>query len=270
VTRRRPLVTLTTDFGPGPYVPQLKGILLGICPDATLVDLAHDIPPQDLVRAAWLLQDVVGAFPPGTVHLVVVDPGVGTRRRALAVRTGTSAPGQYFVGPDNGVLGAFTEGAELRVLENPAYRRASVSPVFHGRDLFAPAAAHLAAGAPFQTLGPRLDDPLVLALPQPVAGPDEVAGEIVFADAFGNLVTNITAAHLPPAAPELLRVELGAVRIDGLVRTYGDAAPGALVALVGSAGRLEIAVREGNAREWLQLAAPRGVPVRVSVRRPMG
>ena len=263
-----PIITLTTDFGPGRYVAQMKGVLLSLCPGATIVDVAHDVPPQDLVNAAILLEDVVRTFPAGTIHLVVVDPGVGTRRRALVAEAGPAAPGQRFVGPDNGVFGAFLAGGQTRLLENRQYMRATVSPVFHGRDVFAPAAATLANGAALDTFGPAVEDPLVLQVPRPAAKDGAVTGEVLYADKFGNIVTNIGAGALPEGGEDGHRVEIGWARIDGLSGTYADVRVGEMLALIGSSGRLEIAVREGSAAERLGLKQLRGTAVKVHAARP--
>lgn len=265
----RPIITLTTDFGPGRYVAQMRGVLLSMCRDATIVDIAHDVPPQDLVNAAYLLRDVAPTFPEGTIHVVVVDPGVGTKRRGVVLAAGARAPGQYFVGPDNGVFGEFADGGRMHLLSDANYMRPSVSPVFHGRDVFSPAAAHLANGVPIESFGERVADPLTLLLPPAQRAADgAVKGEVLYADKFGNIVTNIEAADLPNAGDFGLRVEIGWARLEKLSSTYADVRVGEMVALFGSSGRLEIAVREGSAAERLQLKHVRGTPVKVHVARP--
>lgn len=264
----RPVITLTTDFGFGRYVAQIKGVLLSLCPDAQIVDVDHEVPPQDLVNAAYLLRDVVPTFPKGTIHLVVVDPGVGTKRRGVALAAGPSAEGHFFVGPDNGLFGSFAEGGRMHLLEEPKYRRATVSQVFHGRDVFSPAAAHLANGVPLDAFGGRVHDPMQLALPAPRVVADGVVGEVLYADRFGNIVTSIDGTQLPDPGEYGLRVEIGWARLDRLCGTYADVGVGEMVALVGSSGRLEIAVREGSAAERLQLKGLRGTPVKVHVARP--
>lgn len=264
----RPIITLTTDFGYGRYVAQMKGVLLSVCRDATIVDVAHNVPPQDLVSAAYLLRDVVPTFPAGTIHVVVVDPGVGTKRRGVALAAGPAAFGQYFVGPDNGVFGEYAQGGRMHLLSSPKFMLPTISQVFHGRDVFSPAAAHLANGTPIDAFGARVDDPVLVDMPVVRREADATLGEVLYADKFGNIVTNIEAADLPKAGEEGLGVEVGWARLDGLVRTYGDVRLGEMLALVGSSGRLEIAVREGSAAERLQLKAIRGTPVKVSVKRP--
>jgi len=264
----RPVITLTTDFGAGRYVAQMKGVLLSLAPEATIVDIAHDVPPQDLVNAAYLLRDVVSTFPKGTIHVVVVDPGVGTKRRGIAAAAGPKASGHFFVGPDNGVFGDFIRGGQVHLLENPELRRATVSQVFHGRDVFSPAAAHLANGVAVEKFGARIDDPFCLDLPECQKSPGSTVGEVLYADKFGNIVTNIEHADLPADEGHGRRVEIGWARMERLVTTYGDVKLGEMLALVGSSGRLEIAVREGSAAERLQLKGLRGTHVKVTTAKP--
>lgn len=272
------VVTLTTDFGTADgYVGTMKGVILSIAPQARLIDLSHHIPPQDVRRAALLLASAAPFFPPDTVHLAVVDPGVGTQRRAMALRT----PQGTFVGPDNGLFGyVLAEVDEWTAvgLTAPAYRLAHVSDTFHGRDVFAPAAAHLANGVPLERLGPPLRDPLTLPLPRLAVGPRRVTGEVLYADRFGNLVTSVgrlgwegNALRLMPAfrcaptplrVPATARVELGGQTIGAIRHTYGEVGEGDLLALVGSDGFLEIAVRQGSASARLGVGAGAEVAVR--------
>jgi S-adenosylmethionine hydrolase len=259
------IVTLTTDFGvTDGYVGTMKGVILSIAPEARLVDLSHQVPPQDVRRAAFLLYAAAPFFPPGTVHLAVVDPGVGTRRRAVALQI----PHGCFVGPDNGlftyVLGEAAEWTAVE-LADPAYHLPIVSETFHGRDLFAPVAAHLAAGVSLEELGPSVVDLVALPLPRLAVGPDGVEGEVLHADRFGNLVTSVgrlrwegaqlslTPAFrrepLPPVrvSPGNAQVKLAGRALVGIRRTYGEVGVGELLALVGSAGFLEVAVCQGSA-----------------------
>jgi S-adenosylmethionine hydrolase len=271
-----PILTLLTDFGTqDEYVGVMKGVILSIAPDVRLVDLSHQIPPQDVRRAAFLLTSAVPYFPPDTVHLAVVDPGVGTERRPLAVRT----PAGTFVGPDNGlfswVLAGVPEWVAVEIRE-PAYRLPHVSFTFHGRDIFAPAAAYLAAGVPLERLGPRLTDPVRLPSPRLEVRDDAIEGEVLYADRFGNLVTSVgrfswdgdrlqLAPAFRPMSGEVTigataaRVALAGAELRGIRRTYGEVAVGEPLALVGSSGFLEIAVRQGNAAATLD-AVP-GTPV---------
>ncbi|HHS96708.1 MAG TPA: hypothetical protein ENK08_02230 [Chloroflexi bacterium] len=262
------VIALTTDFGTADgYVGVMKGVILSIVPEVHLVDLSHEIPPQDVRRAAFVLYTAVPFFPPGTVHLAVVDPGVGTERRAIAVQT----PQGFFVGPDNGLFTyVLAEAEEWKAvgLEEPAYRLPEVSGTFHGRDVFAPAAAHLARGVPLERLGSPVTDPVLLPLPRLTVGEDRVEGEILHVDRFGNVITSVgrlrwnggdlvltpafrqAASSLQFAAREVA-VEVGGERIRPVRRTYGEVGVGEKLALVGSTGFLEIAVRQGNAARAL-------------------
>jgi S-adenosylmethionine hydrolase len=255
----RSIITLITDFGQADgYVGTMKGVILGICPEAALVDISHEIRPQAVRQAAYVLSTAVPFFPPGTVHLVVVDPGVGSERPPIAVQTERFT----YVAPDNGVLSLTLarDAARLAVhLSEPGYRLARVSATFHGRDIFAPAAAHLACGRDLCAMGPAISPAELHALPiaQPAPQPDGSSlGEILHIDRFGNLVTSI-----PSAMRNAQLVEIAGVAIEGLRRTYADVEPGELVAYFGSSGYLEIAVRDGSAAA--RLAAKMGDPVRV-------
>ena len=257
------IVTLTTDFGTrDPFVGAMKGVILGIAPGARLVDLTHEVAPRDVVEAALALEALVGFFPPGTIHLAVVDPGVGSARRPLAIH----ARGQYFVGPDNGLF-SFLLGVAGRTavyLEAPAYRLPRVSRTFHGRDVFAPAAAYLALGIPLGSFGPPVTDPALIPWSTALRQGDGLEGEVVHADRFGNLVTSIRAADLEALGPaEVLVVEVEGKEVGGVVGCFADLPPGGAGGLVGSSDRLEIAVREGSAA--VRTGARRGS--RVSVRK---
>jgi S-adenosylmethionine hydrolase len=256
-----PIITLTTDFGlRDPFVGIMKGVLLSICPTARLVDLTHEIEPQDVLGGGLALEAALPFFPDGTVHLAVVDPGVGTTRRPIAVR----GRGHYLVGPDNGVLMLGLRGARWTAVElaAPEYRLAEVSRTFHGRDVFAPAAAYLAAGVPIERLGPAVADPVLLSIPGSRLEAGVLVGEVLDVDRFGNLLTSIDAARLaeiPGAGPPT--VEVAGQPIGGLVDAYADGTAGRPAVIVGSTGRLEVFLRCGNAR--LTLGAGRGAPVRV-------
>lgn len=236
------IVTLTTDFGPGSgYVAEMKGRLLHARERLTLVDIAHDLPAHDVRATAWLVGQACFAFPPGTLHLAVVDPGVGTARRLAWARIGD----QEFLGPDNGLFSWALRRASL-IAAREITVDATAAATFHGRDVLAPAAVRLLDGAGPESLGPPLDDLVRLVWPEPRETAAGVEGEVLHIDAFGNLVTNLQAALWPRV------VAAGGLRVGGhhvttLVRTYGDAAPGAPVALVGSQGFIETAVVEGRA-----------------------
>ncbi len=240
-----PLIAVLTDFGSrDPYVGIMKGVMAGIAPDATVIDISHGVPPQDLVVGALWLDGAVDWFPPHTVFLVVVDPGVGSARRVVASELGS----QRFVCPDNGLLTALLQRRQGRavVASDPRFHLPGVSHTFHGRDIMAPVAAHLAAGLPLEQLGPPAGDLKLLDLPRARRALDLVVGEVVYLDHFGNLITSIPASDLEPG----MTVELGGQRLP-LVRTYADVEPGEPLALVGSTGRLEISVRDGSAAECL-------------------
>jgi S-adenosylmethionine hydrolase len=258
-----PVITLTTDFGLNDtYVAAMKGIILGINPEVTLVDICHTIDPQDITRAAFVLGTSYQYFPKGTVHLVVVDPGVGSQRRAVILRT----PSADFVAPDNGVLSYVireaspesTDGkqpAELSpkleafAITEPRYWRTPVSPTFHGRDIFAPVAAHLSLGRSPADFGERLTSLVMLPFTRPHREPDgSVVGHILHIDSFGNLISDITTQYLPSGG-EPLSIKIGEQTIHGLVRTYAKGE--GLLALIGSSDRLEISVKGGSARNLL-------------------
>jgi S-adenosyl-L-methionine hydrolase (adenosine-forming) len=237
------IITLLTDFGTADsYVAEVKGVLLGGAPGATLVDVTHDISPGDIRSAAYVLGRAWHRFPAGTVHLAVVDPGVGSARAALAL----SAHGHCFVGPDNGVFTPIYHDAEVEAIALPIPSEAA--PTFHGRDLFAPAAAALAAGAALASLGQRFADiPERLAYTPPHAEGRSIVGEIVYVDRFGSLISNVGAEQILAHAV----IEIEELEVGPLMQTYNDVAPGNLLAYIGSGGAVEIAVRDGSAAERL-------------------
>ncbi len=262
------VVTLTTDFGTADgYVGAMKGVIAEIAPQARVIDLTHDIPHGDVRGAAFALYRAVPYYPPNSVHCVVIDPGVGTARRALAVRTEGR---QYLVGPDGGAFTLFCPPfsdavPEAVELSEPRWWRAGhdLSATFHGRDIFAPVAAHLArqietGDADLEVFGPRARRLRRFEVPAPVEERDAYRGEVVHVDHFGNAITNLperwVAAH--PEAPVI--AEAGGKAMP-VVRTYGDVRSGDLCALVGSAGWLEVACRDGSAADRLGLAP--GIPV---------
>jgi S-adenosylmethionine hydrolase len=254
----RPIVALLSDFGlADPYVAAMKGVVISLNPEAVLVDISHGVRPQAVEQGAFLLEQACPYFPPGTTFVAVVDPGVGTARRALALQT----PRAFFLGPDNGLLSpALPEAARQQAAEGPApvplpagyravaienerYFRHPVSATFHGRDIFAPAAAHLTLGTPLEALGPPVEQ--VLALPPFRARPQPdgtLLGRVLHIDRFGNLVTSVRRQDLPS---DRLEVEVCGRRVPGLVRTYAEAE--GLCALIGSAGYLEVALPLGSA-----------------------
>ena len=250
------IVTLTTDFGgTDGYVGIMKGVILGIAPGVELVDLSHDIAPQDVYHASFVLARAAPYFPDGTVHLAVVDPGVGSDRRPLLVQTRRAA----YVGPDNGILthALSGEGAQVFELDNAHYWLPALSSTFHGRDIFAPVAAHLVRGTPPGAMGRLIDDPVRLVLPPPVRHADgHIDGHLVHVDRFGNLISDISAAWIGPGGG-ICRV--AGQEIAGPSPSYASVARGLLVALVGSGNTLEIAVRDGSAARRLGVERGAGV-----------
>jgi S-adenosylmethionine hydrolase len=248
------IITLTTDFGTGsPYVAAIKGVILSINPLATIVDITHDIPPQDVRRGAVVLDDVAERFPDGTVHVVVVDPGVGTERALLFAQIGT----QRYIAPDNGLLSRLarrTEPAQLIRLENDRYWLANVSATFHGRDIMAPAAAHLSRGLPPEELGPPAESLGHLDWPEVRVAAGRIEGSVLQIDSFGNLLTNIAADSLAGRpTDERTHVTIGGHETWGVFRTYGDQPQGTFIALVAASSNcMELAVVGGNAATMLR------------------
>jgi S-adenosylmethionine hydrolase len=270
------IITLTTDFGlADAYVAAMKGVILGINPHARLVDICHTIQPQNISRAAFILDTAYKFFPQRTIHLVVVDPGVGSRRKAVILRT----PVADFIAPDNGVLSYIVQDyaggsvidnrqpldtgqAEAIEITSRQYWRPAVSPTFHGRDVFAPVAAHLSLGIPLTEFGNRLDSLVTLPLIKPRQEPDAtLAGSILHIDNFGNLTTNIKRQDLPPETTGIT-VEVKGQLINGIVDTY--AMSDGLCALIGSGEYLEIALKDGDASAFLNAAAGDEVKIKHS------
>jgi S-adenosylmethionine hydrolase len=265
-----PIVTILTDFGNrDPYVGIMKGVIARIAPEARTIDLTHLVPPGDILAGSLALLQAVPFYPPGTVHLVVVDPGVGSHRKPIAAAAGSA----LFVGPDNGVFTyvfdrlGFKKAVELA---NPAYRLPAVSNTFHGRDVFAPAAAHLAAGVALDALGPEVAEPERLPLPRfEERDPGVILGEVLPPDHFGNLPTSIgwldweaLAPWLPvgisprrfPASQAHVSLKTaggGQTALDGIYHTFSDVARDELVAIIGSERHLDIVVNRGSAQEKL-------------------
>ena len=248
-----PLITLLTDFGTRDwFVASLKGVILTINPAARIVDLSHDITPYGIAEAAYCLQACYRTFPAGTVHVVVVDPGVGGSRRPILAKAGDN----YFVAPDNGVLTPIVGGGqpvEIRQLENPRYQLRSPGATFHGRDLFAPAAAWLTKGEALASFGRVVTDPVMLDWPRPVRDGSAIRGQIVYVDRFGNLISNISLADLPCDQLERMTMTIGGRPIGPLVSHYAAAASDVPQALINSQGLLEIFVRERPASELLSV-----------------
>ena len=253
-------ITLTTDFGTrqGSHTV-LHGVIYGITPDAVVTDLSHEIEPQDIREANFVISNSVFFFPDGTIHVIVVDPGVGTDRRPIAARIGT----HYFVAPDNGVLTACLKRAESEGwstefvhLDNPDYWLEEVTNTFHGREVFSPAGAHLAAGVPLASMGTPIDDPVTIPLWRATRHSDgSVSGEVIYIDDFGNAICSILPDeidHLP--LPDGVQIELCGARIDGMVRTFGDSEYGTdtLIALWDSSGYLLVSENNGTGGKVIQ------------------
>jgi S-adenosylmethionine hydrolase len=252
----RPLITLTTDFGAGsPYMAQMKGVILSVARDVDLVDISHAIKPQNVREGAVVLADSTPRFPPGTIHIAVIDPGVGTGRRVVYAELGQ----QRYIAPDNGLLSllAIQEGPKalgrIVSLENRQYWLPRPSHTFHGRDIMSPVAAHLALGVDPGQFGPARDELVMLEWSQVHRSAHRIVGEVMYIDSFGNLITNIDREDLAALGnPASLTIDLGDQKIHGLVRTYGAAMGGEVVGLFDAQGRLEVAVVEGNAAVTLQ------------------
>jgi len=247
------VITLLTDFGDlDGYPGVMKGVIWTIAPQVQIADISHSISPQNVFQGALTLARSAPFFPPGTVHVAVVDPGVGTHRRPLAMKLGE----HYFVGPDNGLFTLVLERAELLGvmvdivhLDQPDYWLPDVSRVFHGRDIFAPVAAHLSSGVSIEILGTPIINPVRLPVPKPVNNGTGLLGQVIHIDHFGNLSSNIHKDLFTQT--RAVAVNIKGKTIDGLVSTYGDRLPGSLVALIDSSGYLSISLVNGDASESL-------------------
>jgi S-adenosylmethionine hydrolase len=261
----RPTIAIVTDFGTHDhYAGTLKGVILTLCPDVTLVDLTHDIAPHDVLGGALELAAAYRYFPVGTIFLVVVDPGVGSPRRGLVADTG-----EYrFVAPDNGVLSlVFRETRPKRVVDltERRYARPTVSKTFEGRDRFAPAAAWLAKGIELAAMGRPVAQWQTLSVPEPAAVDGHMTGEVLRVDRFGNLVTNIDRKRFEQFRHDAdIEISIDGRPVDRLVATYAEAEAGAVCALFGSTDHLEVALNGGSAASTLHLG--RGAPVRIDLR----
>ncbi|NOZ58742.1 MAG: SAM-dependent chlorinase/fluorinase [Euryarchaeota archaeon] len=250
------IVTLTTDFGGSEYVGAMKGVILSIAPEARVVDITHEIRSFDVRHAAYVVKSVCPYFPRGSIHVVVVDPGVGTQRRGIAIETRD----YYYVGPDNGVF-TFVEDIR-RVVE---LRVKAKSRTFHGRDVFAPVAARLARGEPLESFGVEVEDIVRLSVMAPEEKGGVIRGEVLCVDVFGNVITNIPRSLLARANINYggrIRVRLGKEELEmPFMQSYGFVREGELLALIGSEGYLEIAVNRGSASERLGVAGGERVEI---------
>jgi len=242
---------MTTDFGmQDGNVGVMKGVIYGLNPQVRIVDLSHDIEPRKITQAAFVLSRHYRYFPAGTIHLVVVDPGVGSERRALIVQTAEAS----FVAPDNGVLTYVVRDARRAIkhiidITNPRFWLDHISPVFHGRDIFAPVAAHLSLGVPVFAFGEEVDDLVTFPLPQVERGGGELKGQVAHIDRFGNLLTNIYRRDL--LSWREIKVRVGNRELAGLSRTYADGQEGEVIAYIDSSEELAVAVVNGSARDLL-------------------
>ncbi|MGB9939899.1 SAM hydrolase/SAM-dependent halogenase family protein [Methanosarcina sp.] len=260
-----PLISLTTDFG-DLYPAAMKAVILGISPEAQIIDITHSIRQAGIREGAFALYSLVRYFPQGTVHIVVVDPGVGTSRRALAIKAGRTGKEQFFVGPDNGLLiPAARHLGEIEVYEitNPELMlKSGISATFHGRDIFAPVGAHLSKGTPLEAVGSKVSDFVSLDFENfEVDGPF-LLGEIIFADSFGNVITNIPEDIVLKFSTFGSQVEVNGRKVS-FVQTYGSVGQGESLALIGSHGFLEIAVNKGNAARQFGLKSGDQVVIKI-------
>jgi S-adenosyl-L-methionine hydrolase (adenosine-forming) len=252
--KRSGIITLTSDFGlSDPYVAMMKGVILSINPAAVMVDISHNIKAGSISQAARLVHETFIFFPVGTVHLAVVDPGVGSSRRLIAVE----GEGHFFVGPDNGLFWPLIqEDSEARVvrLQDSRFFLPGLSQTFHGREIFAPVAAHLSLGIGLERMGPLIEDPVRLLIPPPYEKEDALFGEIVRVDNFGNLITNISSKELSRfLGSGRPRIEVGKLVIQKLSRIYADEEEGSPLALINSSDVLEIAVNLAKASDYIGL-----------------
>jgi hypothetical protein len=253
-------ITLITDFGSkGPYVGAMKGVIYTINPDVGIVDITHEVPPQNIKATAYLVKSCWRYYPSGTVHLVVVDPGVGSERRGILLE----GEDCWFIGPDNGIFSYVIEEAKVTniyLISNPKLSLREISSTFHGRDIFAPCAAHLTMGVRPEEFGPKVHDPVILDL-RPKIEEGLILGEVIYIDNFGNIVSNITRESIPSQAS--VRVEIGDCCIDGISRFYSQVKGGEFVALFGSSGHLEVSVNLGDAAKVLGVKEGEKVIVRM-------
>ena len=260
----QPIITFLTDFGQQDgFVGTMKGVALGINPGVSLVDITHEVLPQDVEEAAYLLRNAYTYFPDGTIHVAVVDPGVGTDRSAIIVDTGR----YRFVGPDNGIFSYVFQAAphaKVTCIDNPEYCLPQMSQTFHGRDVFAPVAAHLSLGVELSACGPEIDTYVTGGISTPLVTGESIRGEAMHIDRFGNVVTNITEHQFfESTRGQSFRIEFEGMYINRLSVAYGDEVQGEILAVIGSAGMLEISINCGNAA--LQLGLVRRSPITVFI-----
>lgn len=267
ISSRQGIITLTTDFGMrDQYVGSMKGVILGINSSLRLIDVSHEIPPQDIMAAAWVLRNTAFLYPSGTVHLAVVDPGVGTSRKPLAMKISD----QYFVGPDNGLFSLLADPGlgELIAVEltNTSYWYSKRSNTFHGRDIFASVAAHLASGVDIQNLGPKVNEIETYRWALPTSDDEGIQGWIVHIDHYGNLITNIPKNLFKRVTDGFsFKIYVGNTILNNLSKTFASVTEGEPAAIIGSAETLEIVINKGNAEQMLSIL--KGAPVSVMLKR---
>ncbi len=245
------IITLTTDFGQQDYyVGAMKAVILGIAPDVRLVDISHEIPSYDIMAGSWVLKNSAMLYPPDTIHVVVIDPGVGTQRHPVALRI----EDQFFVGPDNGIFSFISSDKEFEavLLTNKDYWLNTPSNTFHGRDIFAPVAAHLSRGIDLSELGEPLDELVTYRRTLPISDKDGIQGWVIHIDKFGNLITNLSASLIDERTKDKnIKLYVGNTILDEIVATFGSVPEGEPAAYIGSSGMLEVGINKGNAEQML-------------------
>ncbi|MEW5948193.1 MAG: SAM-dependent chlorinase/fluorinase [Thermodesulfobacteriota bacterium] len=258
------VITLLTDFGTrDTYAGVMKGVILSICPDVRLIDLTHEIPPQDIRAAAWQIPASYNYFPKGSIHVAVVDPEVGSSRRPILV----ACDGHFFIGPDNGLFSLLYQSGkpfDVYVLSQKKYFLDRISTTFHGRDIFAPIAGHLACGTPPEELGERITDPVTLGAVRPEFDGRTLCGEVIWIDRFGNLITNISEKEFKKyIRGKPFVIKAGNLSLKFLQKTYAGAGEHGIIALFGGGGLLEIAEVSGSAARRLKMGAGAAVTVTI-------
>tara|TARA_R110002096_G_scaffold428478_4_gene640229 strand:- start:16626 stop:17414 length:789 start_codon:yes stop_codon:yes gene_type:complete len=247
------IITLTSDFGlQDHYVSAMKAAMLEVAPEARMIDVSHEIPPQDIMAGAWVIRNAAFMFPEKSVHLVVVDPGVGTNRNPVVVKMN----GHYFVGPDNGIFSLLYDEYEYEAvkLTNPDFWRDQRSRTFDGRDIFGPVAAHLSKGVPMSELGEPIKEMVVYHWAIPIGDKDGLQGWVLHIDRFGNLITNISESLMKEYVGERkVKIYVGTTVIGNIVNTFGDVEEGDPAVFLGSSGMLEIGINKGNAAKLLSV-----------------
>jgi S-adenosylmethionine hydrolase len=262
------IITLTTDFGlEDPYAAVMKGVVLSINPAARIIDISHSVKAGSVMQAAMLIKEAYPFFPKGTVHVAVIDPGVGGKRRPILVKT----EDHFFIGPDNGVFWPIIKGHEqtsiIHITES-RYFLPDISRTFHGRDIFAPVAAHISIGMDPLEMGQAISDPVTLEFPVPEQRGETLYGRIMRIDHFGNLITNIKKRDLEKfLGPEKSAITLGKLVIEGLSNTYSEVGAGETLALIGSTGCLEISVNKGRASDFAGTDPDAVIDMEIEVRR---